>query len=86
MKLKFLFIISLLVASMTAAAGSGAEFSADFIQSAPQQDEQQGRIYVGKGRMRMEFDANGSRIIQIVPAASISPPGTPSSLGRENSP
>ena len=67
MKLKFIFIFSLLVATTNAFAASGGnEFSADFIQSAPQQDEQHGKIYVGKGRMRMEFDANGSRIIQIV--------------------
>jgi outer membrane lipoprotein-sorting protein len=66
MKLNYFVALFLLLTSMIALAGSGSEFSADLIQSAPQQDEQQGKIYVGKGRMRMEFDANGSQIIQIV--------------------
>ena len=69
MKLKYFFLLSLLVSSLTAYAGSGAEFSADFIQSAPGQDEQRGKIYVGTGRMRTEFEANGSKIIQIVDSA-----------------
>jgi outer membrane lipoprotein-sorting protein len=66
MKLKFASLFSLLFASLTAFAGNGGEFSAEFTQSAPQQDEQHGKIYVGDGRMRMEFDADGSKIIQIV--------------------
>lgn len=69
MKLKFLFMLSLLISSVNAFATGGTEFSADFIQSAPQQEEQHGKMYVGKGRMRIEFDANGSRIIQIVDTA-----------------
>jgi hypothetical protein len=66
MKLKFASLFPLLFASLTAFAGNGGEFSAEFTQSAPQQDEQHGRIYVGDGRMRMEFDTDGSTIIQIV--------------------
>jgi outer membrane lipoprotein-sorting protein len=66
MNLNYTFALFLLLTSMAATAASGGEFSADFIQSAPQQGEQQGKIYVGKDRMRMEFDANGSQIIQIV--------------------
>jgi outer membrane lipoprotein-sorting protein len=66
MKSRFAFILSLLIVSMHAFAGGGSEFSADFVQSMPQQGEQQGRIFVGNNRMRMEFDANGSKMIQIV--------------------
>ena len=66
MRLTYLFALFLLLPAMIASAGSGSEFSADFVQSAPQQGEQQGKIYVGKDRVRMEFDANGNQIIQIV--------------------
>ena len=66
MKPSFAIILSLLMIPMHALAGSGGEFSADFVQSMPQQGEQHGRIYVGENRMRMEFDAGGSKMIQIV--------------------
>lgn len=42
------------------------EFSADTIESHPQQGERKGKLFIGKNRVRTEIDMNGQTIIQIV--------------------
>jgi len=42
------------------------EFSADMYQKAPQGQEMQGKIYVGKDRMRTEMTQGGQQMIQIL--------------------
>jgi hypothetical protein len=48
------------------AAQDAMEFSADLIQTIPQQGTQTGKIYVGKDQVRTEFDFNGKTMIQII--------------------
>ncbi|MDH3526341.1 MAG: DUF4412 domain-containing protein [Gammaproteobacteria bacterium] len=59
-----LFLSVLLFAS--AFARAGVEFSADVVQTIPQQDDMHGKIFVGKDRMRTEFKVNDQTMIQIV--------------------
>ncbi|MEN8108058.1 MAG: DUF4412 domain-containing protein [Pseudomonadota bacterium] len=67
MKLKFLAVLVLLLPAMVAvAADRNVEFSADIVRSIPQQGDQHGKLYIGAGRMRMEFEANGDQLIQIM--------------------
>lgn len=47
-------------------ARAGVEFSADVVQTMPQQGDMQGRIFVGKEKMRTEFKVNDQTMIQIV--------------------
>jgi hypothetical protein len=48
------------------AAQDTTEFSADLIQTIPQQGTQTGKIFVGKDQVRTEFDFNGRTMIQII--------------------
>lgn len=48
------------------AAQSAIEFSADTIESHPQQGERTGKLFIGKNKVRTEIDMNGQTIIQIV--------------------
>lgn len=47
-------------------ASDTVEFSADAVQSAPQRQPVLARLYVGKAGMRMERDAGGQQIVEIV--------------------
>jgi hypothetical protein len=49
-----------------ATAQSVIEFSADTIESHPQQGERTGKLYIGKNKVRTEYNMNGQTIIQIV--------------------
>jgi len=60
-------LIILLFTSFMAAASQGlVEFSADVIQSMPQQEPQQGRMYVGNNQMRTDINVGGKSMIQII--------------------
>jgi outer membrane lipoprotein-sorting protein len=63
----FSSVVLLLSASVAAIAGQGqTEFSADVIQSIPQQKPQHGKLYVGNDKMRTEMTVNGKTMVQIV--------------------
>jgi hypothetical protein len=60
-------LIILLFTSSLASAGQGqVEFSADVIQSMPQQESRQGRIYIGNDQVRTDITADGKMMIQII--------------------
>lgn len=63
-----LSFFTLLVMSVPtlATAQSTIEFSADTIESHPQQGERTGKLYIGKNKVRTEYNMNGQTIIQIV--------------------
>lgn len=42
------------------------EFSADTVESHPQQGNRTGKLFIGKNRVRTEYDMNGKTIIQII--------------------
>ncbi len=65
--MRFRLILSLSLYLFTSAfARAGVEFSADVIQTIPQQGDMHGKIFVGKNRMRTEFRINDQTMIQIV--------------------
>jgi hypothetical protein len=68
--MRFPIIYSLLILLFTSAstsAGQGqVEFSADVIQSIPQQESRQGRIYVGNDQVRTDINVDGKTMIQII--------------------
>ena len=65
--MRFQLILSLSVFLFASAfARAEVEFSADVIQKIPQQDDMQGKIFVGKDRMRTEFKVNDQTMIQII--------------------
>lgn len=53
-------------AATLAAPAATVEFSADLIQTIPQQGDMNGRIYVGKDQLRTEFDIDDQTMVQIV--------------------
>ena len=60
-------LMILLITSATAMAGPGqVEFSADVVQSMPQQESRQGRIYVGNDLVRTDITVNGKTMVQII--------------------
>jgi hypothetical protein len=60
-------LIILLFTSSLAIAGQGqAEFSADVIQSMPQQESRQGRIYIGNDQVRTDINVGDKMMIQII--------------------
>jgi len=60
-------LIILLFTSAMAIAGQGqVEFSADVIQSMPQQESRQGRLYVGNEQVRTDITVGGKKMIQII--------------------
>jgi hypothetical protein len=59
--------IILMFTSAAALAGQGpVEFSADVIQSMPQQESQQGRLYIGNDQVRTDTTVSGKTMIQII--------------------
>jgi hypothetical protein len=68
--MRFTFLSSLVLFLFTSASVMAAqgqiEFSADIVQSMPQQKPQQSKIYVGDGEMRTDITANGKKMIQII--------------------
>jgi len=64
--MRFQQIFSLLICLFaSASATAGVEFSADVVQTIPQQGDMHGKIFVGKDRMRTEFKVNDQTMIQI---------------------
>ncbi len=54
-------------AATSAIAGQGpVEFSAEVIQTIPQQEPQQGRIFVGNEQVRTEMTVDGRTMVQII--------------------
>jgi len=49
-----------------AAAQAPIEFSADTVESHPQQGEHTGKLYIGKNKVRTEYEINDQTIIQII--------------------
>ena len=64
--LKTLFLLLALPIYPVTAGESTAQFSADTVTSAPQQGTQNGRLYIGNGKVRSELDVNGNTLIQII--------------------
>lgn len=61
------FLAGLVIPLQIAQAAQPAiEFSADTIESHPQQGERTGKLFIGKNKVRTEIDMNGQTIIQIV--------------------
>lgn len=56
----------LLPAHPVIAAEPLIQFSADTVASAPQRGTQNGRLYIGDGKVRTEMDMNGNTLIQIM--------------------
>jgi len=63
--LSFIAVLAM-SAQPAAAAQSTVEFSADTIESSPQQGEHAGKLYIGKNKVRTEYEMNGQTIIQII--------------------
>ncbi len=60
-------LLLLLFTSASAVAGQNqVEFSADFIQSMPQQESQQGKIYIGNEQVRTEVTVSDEAMVQII--------------------
>jgi hypothetical protein len=60
-------LLILLFISSLAVAGQGqVEFSADIIQTIPQQETRQGKIYVGNDQVRTDINVGGKTMIQII--------------------
>jgi hypothetical protein len=55
----------LAILAFQAVAESRVQFSADAYQTVPQSPPRVSRMYVGDGRMRMEYDANGQQAVEI---------------------
>lgn len=63
------FTFSLLLSGLPlvqAASPAAVEFSADTLQTDPQDNQRAGRIYVGKQRIRSEMQQNGQPVVSIV--------------------
>lgn len=56
----------ILAAQAVPAAQSVIQFSADTLESHPQQGERKGKLFIGTNKVRTEYDMNGQTIIQIV--------------------
>lgn len=61
-----LLVISLLSFHNVSAQQTTVEFSADTVESDMQGGERTGKLYVGKDRVRTEFNMNGQTLIQII--------------------
>ena len=59
-------ILLLFTSAMAIAGGGQVEFSADVIQSMPQQGSRQGRLYVGNDQVRTDITVGGKTMIQII--------------------
>jgi hypothetical protein len=60
------FIILLFTTAMAIAGQGQVEFSADVIQSMPQQESRQGKLYVGNDQVRTDITVGGKTMIQII--------------------
>ena len=59
--------VGIFLAASTAGAGwFGADFSADTYQVSPQGQVVQGRMFVGKGKVRTEMTVRGNTVIEII--------------------
>ena len=61
-----LLIILLFTPVIASAGQSQVEFSADVIQSMPQQESQQSKMYIGNDQMRTDMTVGGKTMIQII--------------------
>ena len=61
-----LFIIMLTALQPALGAQSVIEFSADTVESHPQQGERKGKLYIGNNKVRTEYEIDGQKIIQII--------------------
>jgi hypothetical protein len=61
-----LFTVLALSVPAAQAAQPVIQFSADTIESHPQQGERKGKLYIGKNKVRTEYDMDGQTIIQII--------------------
>ena len=59
-------VLLLICSATTLAAQDTVQFSADLIQTIPQQGDMNGRIYVGKDQLRTEFNIDDQTMVQIV--------------------
>jgi len=59
-------IILLFTSTLTIAGQGQIEFSADVIQSMPQQESRQGRLYVGNDQVRTDITVGDKTMIQII--------------------
>ena len=53
-------------AQTVSATQSIIEFSADTIESSPEQGDHTGKLYIGKNKVRTEYEINGQTVIQII--------------------
>jgi len=63
---KVVFVLSMLLAVPVVAEQARVQFSADTVMSVPEQGTQQGRMYVGNGKLRTEMEINDTLLIQII--------------------
>ncbi|MEZ5540483.1 MAG: DUF4412 domain-containing protein [Pseudomonadota bacterium] len=54
------------LASAALQAQAVIEFSADTVESHPQQGDRKGKLFIGKNKVRTEYDMNGQTIVQII--------------------
>jgi hypothetical protein len=59
-------IILLITSTLVIAGEDQVEFSADVIQTMPQQDPRQGRIYIGNDQVRTDMTVSDRTMIQII--------------------
>ena len=59
-------LVMLFTSTLAIAGESQVEFSADVMQSMPQQEPQQGRLYVGNEQVRTDISVSGKSMIQII--------------------
>lgn len=67
-KARVSIILMLLIPCVLNAESRSVEFSADMINTVPQGQVQQGKLYVSKGRTRMDINRNGQHRIHIINA------------------
>ena len=64
--MRSLFVCLFSLCLITSALAGQVEFSAEVIQSIPQQEPQHGRIYVGNDEVRTDMTVGGRTMIQII--------------------
>ena len=83
-------IILLFTSALAIAGQDPVEFSADVIQSMPQQESQQGRLYIGNDQVRTDITVSGKTMIQIIDikqqTAYLLDPGQQSYMERKAGP
>lgn len=61
-----LFTVLVLSVQPASATQPVIEFSAETIESHPQQGDRAGKLYIGNNKVRTEYDMNGQPVIQII--------------------